>query len=87
MARVEVYTTSACSYCGRAKRLLDARGVHYDEIDVELDPEVRDAVVRRSGRRTVPQVFIDGHPIGGYEELLALDAAGGLDALGTDREA
>jgi len=82
MARVEVYTASGCNYCLRAKRLLEARGISYAEIDVELDADVRADVVRRSGRRSVPQIFIDGRAIGGYEELAALDATGGLAALG-----
>ncbi len=86
MARVEVYTTMTCPYCVRAKRLLQARRVQYEEFDVGTDPELRAEVVRRSGRRTVPQIFIDGRSIGGYEELAALDAAGGLRALG-DHEA
>ena len=82
MARVEVYTASGCSYCLRAKRLLEARGIPYDEVDVELDADVRADVVHRSGRRSVPQIFIDGRAIGGYAELVALDATGELAALG-----
>jgi glutaredoxin 3 len=81
MARVEVYTAAGCPYCLRAKRLLEARGIPYDEIDVELDADVRADVVRRSGRRTVPQIFIDRRAIGGYEELVTLDATGALVAL------
>ena len=78
MARVEVYTTPVCPYCVRAKRLLQARGISYEEIDVAADPELRDDVIRRSGRRTVPQIFIDGEPIGGFDELAQLDASGEL---------
>ncbi|MFN8545882.1 MAG: glutaredoxin 3 [Candidatus Binatia bacterium] len=83
MSRVEVYTTRSCAYCVRAKRLLEGRGVAYDEIDVTSDPALRERLVARSGgRRTVPQIFIDGRSIGGYEELAALDAEGGLAGLG-----
>jgi glutaredoxin 3 len=82
MPRVEVYTTPMCPYCVAAKRLLEERRIAYSEIDVANDAAVRAAVVERSGRRTVPQIFIDGRSIGGFEELRDLDAAGGLDALG-----
>jgi len=79
--RVEIYTTSMCPYCVRAKRLLDERGIAYEEIDVSESDDVREDAIRRSGRRTVPQIFIDGRAIGGYEELAALDAGGALRAL------
>jgi glutaredoxin 3 len=78
MARVQMYTTPVCPFCVRAKRLLQARGIEYDEIDVADDLEEREEVMRRSGRRTVPQIFIDGDSIGGYEELAQLDASGEL---------
>ncbi len=82
MARVQMYTTAVCPYCQQAKRLLKERGIAYDEIDVSDDAELRMDVIRRSGgRRTVPQIFIDGAPIGGFEELAALDAAGELAGL------
>jgi glutaredoxin 3 len=82
MARVEVYTTASCPYCVQAKRLLKARSIPYEEIDVGGDPELRAEVMEKSGgRRTVPQIFIDGRPIGGFEELAALDAAGELAGL------
>lgn len=81
MARVEVYTTPSCPFCVRTKRLLAARGIAYVEIDVSVDEVLRDDLVRRTRRRTVPQIFIDGRSIGGFEELAALDAGGGLDAL------
>jgi glutaredoxin 3 len=84
MARVQVYTTASCPFCVRAKRLLQARGVPYDEIDVGGDPDARAELVRRTGRRTVPQIFIDGRAIGGFEELAALDARAELAALGED---
>jgi glutaredoxin 3 len=81
VARVEIYTTVVCPFCVRAKRLLQARGIPYDEIDVEGDDALRADLVERTGRRTVPQIFIDGRSIGGFEELAALDAAGELKAL------
>jgi glutaredoxin 3 len=81
MARVEVYTTRFCPYCVRAKRLLQERRIPYDEIDVGDDDALRADLIRRTGRRTVPQIFIDGRPIGGYDELAALDARHELDAL------
>jgi len=75
VARFEIYTTPSCPFCVRAKRLLQARGIPYDEIDVAGDDALRADLVRRTGRRTVPQIFIDGEPIGGFEELAALDAS------------
>ena len=78
MARVQMYTTPACPFCVRAKRLLQARGIAYDEIDIADDPDTRAEVIERSGRLTVPQIFIDGDPIGGFEELAELDASGDL---------
>ena len=84
MARVQIYTTPSCPFCVRAKRLLDARGIDYDEIDVAEDPALRADLVRRTGRRTVPQIFIDDEPIGGFEELAALDASTRLADLVDD---
>ena len=81
MATVKVYTTRYCPYCVRAKALLKHKGVAFQEIDVSGDDALRDEVVRLSGRRTVPQIFIDGKAIGGFEELKAMDDAGELDPL------
>ena len=81
MPHIEIYTTPSCGYCVRAKRLLQERGIEYEEFDVSGDPALRARVMERSGRRTVPQIFIDGRSIGGYEELAALDASGELAAL------
>jgi GrxC family glutaredoxin len=81
VARVEIYTTPSCPFCVRAKRLLDARGIAFDEIDLANDHALREQVIERTGRRTVPQIFIDGRSIGGLEELAALDAAGELRDL------
>jgi glutaredoxin 3 len=81
MARVEIYTTSSCPYCVRAKRLLQARNIEYTEIDVGADDALRADVMQRTGRRTVPQIFIDGRSIGGFDELAAMDSAGELREL------
>ncbi len=82
MARVEIYATMFCGFCYRAKRLLEAKGIAYDEIDVTMSPgRRREMMERAGGQRSVPQIFIDGRHIGGSEELLALEAAGGLDLL------
>jgi GrxC family glutaredoxin len=80
MPRVRVYTTQSCPYCIRAKRLLAARGIPFDEVDV-ADDALRADLVERTGRQTVPQIFIDGRSIGGFEELAALDAQGELAGL------
>jgi GrxC family glutaredoxin len=76
-----MYTTPSCPFCVRAKRLLEARGIPFAEIDVAADDTLRAQVMERTGRRTVPQIFIDGRSIGGFEELAALDAAGELKDL------
>lgn len=82
MAKVQVYTTTYCPFCVRAKSLLKSKGVAFEEIDVSDDPELREKMVEMAGgRRTVPEIFIDGKIIGGYDELRALDQAGKLDAL------
>jgi glutaredoxin 3 len=80
--RIIVYSTPFCGYCGAAKRLLTNKGAEFKEIDVMFDPEEkRDMIERSGGRRTVPQIFIDGQHIGGFDELSALDASGKLDEL------
>ena len=81
MTRVKLYTTSSCPFCIRAKRLLEARGIGFEEIDVGNDDALREEIIRRTGRRTVPQIFVDERSIGGFEELAALDAAGKLAEL------
>jgi glutaredoxin 3 len=82
MATVEIYTTPMCPYCWRAKRLLDRKGAIYQEVDLYRQPERRSEMLSRAdGRRTVPQIFIDGRGIGGSDDLHALDARGELDAL------
>jgi glutaredoxin 3 len=82
MAKIEIYTKAFCPYCTRAKALLGGKGADFREIDVTMDRAGFDAMVARSGgRRTVPQVFIDGTHVGGSDDLAALDAKGDLDAM------
>jgi glutaredoxin 3 len=82
LAKVEVYTTQFCPYCVRAKSLLKQKGVAFEEIDVGDDPELREKMIDRAGgRRTVPEIFINGRIIGGYDELKALDDDDELDPL------
>ena len=79
--QVTMYTTSWCPYCTRARSLLKSKGVAFDDIDVEEAPEKRSEMQARSGRRTVPQIFIGDQHVGGCDDLHALEAAGKLDAL------
>jgi glutaredoxin 3 len=81
MAKVVIYTTNYCPYCTGAKSLLRAKKVEFEEIDVTDDPARRAEMEKLSHRRTVPQVFIDGEPIGGYDDARLLDARGELDRL------
>jgi GrxC family glutaredoxin len=81
MARVVIYTTSYCPYCMAAKALLRSKNVQFEEIDVTTDPALRAEMERLSRRRTVPQIFIDGQSIGGYDDARQLDADGELDRL------
>jgi glutaredoxin 3 len=78
---VVMYSTSWCPYCDRARRLLASKGAAVEEINVESAPEKRAEMIQRSGRRTVPQIFIGDHHVGGSDDLAALEAAGKLDAL------
>ena len=80
--RIEVYSSLWCPFCSRAKALLNRKGVAYEEIDVDRDPNLRQQMMQRAGgRRTVPQIFIDGRHIGGSDDLADLERAGELDAL------
>lgn len=82
MAPVEIYTTPLCGFCSAAKRLLAAKGAAFAETDVSGDAAGRQAMMQRaSGRHTVPQIFIGGRHVGGYDDLAALDRAGKLDAM------
>ena len=82
MSAVRMYTTQVCPYCVRAKALLKQRGVEQiEEIRVDLDPAQRDYMMQITGRRTVPQIFIGDTHVGGFDDLIALDQAGGLTPL------
>ncbi|QLQ00438.1 glutaredoxin 3 [Tibeticola sp.] len=82
MQAVKMYTTAVCPYCIRAKQLLKARGVEaIEEIRIDLDPAARDTMMQVTGRRTVPQIFIGSTHVGGCDDLMALDARGGLAPL------
>jgi glutaredoxin 3 len=78
VARVQLYTTAWCGYCVRAKALLDSRGIDYDEIRLDGDAEFRQKLLDLTGGWTVPQILVDGKPIGGYTELWRLDKSGRL---------
>ncbi|MEW5769939.1 MAG: glutaredoxin 3 [Pseudomonadota bacterium] len=80
-ADVTVYLSRACFYCTMAQRLLNTKGVKFEPIVVDGDADLWQEMEERSGRSTVPQVFIDGRPVGGYTDLLALDREGVLDDL------
>ena len=81
MARIQMYTTRWCGYCVRAKTLLESRGLPYEEIVLDDDPRFRQTLFDLTGGWTVPQLVIDGKPVGGYTELWALDRRGALDEL------
>lgn len=81
MAKVTIYSTDYCSYCRAAKRFFDQKGVPYEEIDLSGDDAGRDALRQRTGRTTVPQIFVGDVHVGGYDDLRALDGRGGLDPL------
>jgi len=81
MTPVRLYTTPICPYCARAKALLTQKGVTFEEVDVYMDAAARKEMFEKTGRRTVPQIFIGDRHIGGCDDLQALDAAGELDPL------
>lgn len=81
-ARVLMYTTAVCPYCARAKLLLKARGVtEIEEVRIDLDPGRRDEMMHKTRRRTVPQIYVGDTHVGGFDDLAALDGAGGLRPL------
>ncbi len=80
-AKVQLYATGWCPYCTRARQLLISKGVEIEEIDVDARPDAREEMIARSGRRTVPQIFINQTHVGGCDDLIALNDAGGLDPL------
>jgi glutaredoxin 3 len=82
MAKIEIYTKFLCPFCTRAKKLLEIKGVAFEEIDISAGGPRRGEMLDRSGgRQTVPQIFIDGAHVGGCDDLLALDRAGRLDPM------
>ena len=81
-AQVTMYTTAICPYCIRAERLLESKGIkNIDKIRVDLDPAQRQAMMQKTGRRTVPQIYVGDTHVGGFDDLYALDQAGRLDPL------
>ncbi|MEQ5777021.1 MULTISPECIES: glutaredoxin 3 [unclassified Thalassospira] len=82
MAKIEVYATDWCPYCKRARKLLDEKNADYDVIDVMMEPRrKREMMDRAGGKTSVPQIFINDEHIGGCDELMALNAKGGLDKM------
>lgn len=82
MAKVVMYSTAVCPYCQRAEMLLKQRGVtEIEKIRIDLDPVARDSMIEKTGRRTVPQIFIGERHVGGFDDLSALDREGGLAPL------
>ncbi|NOU00835.1 MAG: glutaredoxin 3 [Gallionella sp.] len=85
MAKILMYTTAVCPYCIRAEQLLHSKGVvEIEKIRVDIQPELRIAMMEKTGRRTVPQIFIDELHVGGFDDLAALNHAGKLDKLLTN---
>ena len=80
-SEIIMYSTDWCGYCQRARNLLERKGATYREIKIDEDAKQREEMMQRSGRRTVPQIFIGEHHVGGYDDLAALDRAGELDKL------
>ena len=82
MRRISMYCTAVCPYCVAAERLLKSKGIaEIEKIRIDLQPERRAEMMERTRRRTVPQIYIDNRHVGGFDDLAALDAAGGLDPL------
>jgi len=81
MVQVIMYSTGFCPYCTKAKELLNNKNVAFTEIRIDLQPELRDEMIAKSGRRTVPQIFINSQAIGGCDDLYALEAQGKLNQL------
>lgn len=81
MAKVTMYTTAVCPYCQMAERLLTAKGVQIEKVRVDIEPQRRVEMMEKTGRRTVPQIYVGDTHVGGYDDLSALDRAGELDEL------
>ena len=78
---IRIYTTRWCGYCAAARELLDEKGVQYEVIDVDFNKNLRREMTELSGRQSVPQIFIDSQPVGGYDDIAALDASGKLNSM------
>ncbi|KTD05331.1 glutaredoxin 3 [Fluoribacter gormanii] len=81
MAEIIMYSTGYCPYCVKARELLQQKHATFTDIRIDLQPELRDEMITKSGRRTVPQIFINGQHVGGCDDLYALEAQGKLDQL------
>jgi glutaredoxin 3 len=82
MAKITMYCTAVCPYCVAAERLLNSKGVsQIDKVRIDLQPGLREEMMERTGRRTVPQIYIDDHHVGGFDDLSALNAKGELEPL------
>ena len=82
MQKIDIYTKGYCPYCSRARSLLDAKGVQYNNIEIDKQPELRSSMIERAnGGSTVPQIFIGDSHVGGCDDLFALESQGKLDAL------
>lgn len=82
MAKIVMYCTAVCPYCVRAEQLLQRKGIKdIEKIRIDLQPEMRDVMIHKTGRRTVPQIYINDEHVGGFDDMAALDRAGKLDAM------
>ena len=81
MPEIEIYSTGMCPYCVRAKMLLQRKGMSWQEKRIDIDHDLAGEMMQRSKRRTVPQIFIDGRHVGGYDDMAELDVAGELDVM------
>lgn len=82
MAKILMYCTEVCPYCVRAEQLLARKGIReIEKIRIDLQPEMQEIMIQKTGRRTVPQIYINGEHVGGFDDMAALDRAGKLDAM------
>ncbi len=82
MAKILMYCTEVCPYCVRAEQLLARKGIkEIEKIRIDLQPEMQEIMIQKTGRRTVPQIYINGEHVGGFDDMAALDRAGKLDAI------
>ena len=86
MPKAKIYTTDYCPYCKKAKKLLDTKGIKYEEINLTNDPDMRSKLVETTGRNTVPQIYINGKHIGGYTDLERDEMSGHLDLILSEQE-